>query len=136
MTFLFLQEGIKIFSEETIYHLGDRYVEYIKDYKKKKQDEFRHVAVFPCKLKIIPDVSTYRNCCISFISQIEYPYHSLTLYFDSTLIIIFWKSLQAIFNKRDPIVLGVTVENGILRTGTPLCVPSKEVMFILNFVQN
>lgn len=54
-----LQEGVKIFSEETIYHLGDRYVEYIKDYKKKKQDEFRSVAVFPCKLKIIPTVSNF-----------------------------------------------------------------------------
>lgn len=48
---------MKIFSEETIYHLGDRYVEYIKDYKKKKQDEFRSIAVFPCRLKIIPTVS-------------------------------------------------------------------------------
>ena len=35
--------------------------------------------------------------------------------------------LQAIFNKRDPIVLGVTVDAGVLREGTPLCVPSKEV---------
>ncbi|KAK8407002.1 hypothetical protein O3P69_007509 [Scylla paramamosain] len=85
------KEGVKIFSEETIYHLGDRYVEYIKEYKKKKQDEFRSVAVFPCKLKIIP---------------------------------------TAIFNKRDPIVLGVTVDAGILRTGTPLCVPSKEFVEI------
>lgn len=85
------KEGVKIFSEETIYHLGDRYVEYIKDYKKKKQDEFRSVAVFPSKLKIIP---------------------------------------TAIFNKRDPIVLGVTVDAGILRTGTPLCVPSKEFVEI------
>ncbi|XP_045128994.1 eukaryotic translation initiation factor 5B-like [Portunus trituberculatus] len=85
------KEGVKIFSEETIYHLGDRYVEYIKEYKKKKQDEFRSVAVFPCKLKIIP---------------------------------------TAIFNKRDPIVLGVTVDVGILRTGTPLCVPSKEFVEI------
>lgn len=55
--FSLLQEGVKIFSEETIYHLGDRYVEYIKDYKKKKQDEFRSVAVFPVRLKIIPTVS-------------------------------------------------------------------------------
>lgn len=85
------KEGVKIFVEETIYHLGDRYVEYIKEYKKKKQDEFRSVAVFPCKLKIIP---------------------------------------TAIFNKRDPIVLGVTVDVGILRTGTPLCVPSKEFVEI------
>lgn len=39
--------------------------------------------------------------------------------------------LQAVFNKRDPIVLGVTVDQGLLRTGTPLCVPSKEVRFLL-----
>lgn len=57
---------MKIFSEETIYHLGDRYVEYIKEYKKKKQDEFRSVAVFPCKLKIIPTVSNIQH--ISLIS--------------------------------------------------------------------
>lgn len=85
------KEGVKIFSEETIYHLGDRYVEYLKEYKKKKQDEFRSIAVFPCRLKIIP---------------------------------------TAIFNKRDPIVLGVTVDTGLLRTGTPLCVPSKEFVEI------
>lgn len=41
--------------------------------------------------------------------------------------------LQAIFNKRDPIVLGVTVEHGILRTGTLLCVPDKEVRYLENF---
>lgn len=40
---------------------------------------------------------------------------------------------QAIFNKRDPIVLGVTVDTGLLRTGTPLCVPSKEVIMKLIF---
>lgn len=40
---------------------------------------------------------------------------------------------QAIFNKRDPIVLGVTVEAGVLRTGTPLCVPTKEVIPTINF---
>ncbi|XP_068213213.1 eukaryotic translation initiation factor 5B-like [Palaemon carinicauda] len=85
------KEGVKIFSEETIYHLGDRYVEYLKEYKKKKQDEFRSIAVFPSRLKIIP---------------------------------------TAIFNKRDPIVLGVNIEAGVLRTGTPLCVPSKEFVEI------
>lgn len=41
--------------------------------------------------------------------------------------VMFANVFQAIFNKRDPIVLGVTVDAGILRTGTPLCVPSKEV---------
>jgi hypothetical protein len=35
--------------------------------------------------------------------------------------------LQFIFNTRDPIIVGVMVENGIVKEGTPLCVPGKEV---------
>lgn len=34
---------------------------------------------------------------------------------------------QFIFNSRDPIVMGVSVEAGVLKQGTPLCVPSKGV---------
>ncbi|KAF2353575.1 Small GTP-binding protein domain [Trinorchestia longiramus] len=85
------REGVQIFSEETIYHLGDRYVEFLEEHKRRKQEEHRSVAIFPCKLKVLP---------------------------------------TAIFNKRDPIVLGVTVEHGVLRTGTLLCVPSKEFVEI------
>lgn len=48
----------------------------------------RHIAVFPCKLKILP---------------------------------------QFIFNSRDPIVMGVVVEAGQVKQGTPMCVPSKNV---------
>lgn len=33
---------------------------------------------------------------------------------------------QYIFNKRDPIVVGVVIEAGFIKVGTPLCVPSKE----------
>lgn len=33
---------------------------------------------------------------------------------------------QYIFNSRDPIVVGVCVEAGFIKEGTPLCVPSKE----------
>ncbi|GAA6090279.1 eukaryotic translation initiation factor 5B [Tachysurus ichikawai] len=78
--------GVRIFSAEIIYHLFDAFTKYREDYKKQKQEEFKHVAVFPCKLRILP---------------------------------------QFIFNSRDPIVMGVTVEAGVLKTGTPLCVPSK-----------
>ncbi|XP_066517272.1 eukaryotic translation initiation factor 5B isoform X2 [Hoplias malabaricus] len=78
--------GVRIFSAEIIYHLFDAFTKYREDYKKQKQDEFKNIAVFPCKLRILP---------------------------------------QFIFNSRDPIVMGVTVEAGILKTGTPLCVPSK-----------
>nr|XP_046237727.1 eukaryotic translation initiation factor 5B [Scatophagus argus] len=78
--------GVRIFSAEIIYHLFDAFTKYREDYKKAKQDEFKHVAVFPVKLRVLP---------------------------------------QFIFNSRDPIVMGVTVEAGVLRQGTPLCVPSK-----------
>jgi len=35
-----------------------------------------------------------------------------------------------IFNTRDPIVIGVTIINGVLRSGTPICVPSKEFIYL------
>ncbi|XP_057676983.1 eukaryotic translation initiation factor 5B isoform X3 [Corythoichthys intestinalis] len=78
--------GVRIFSAEIIYHLFDAFTKYRDDYKKSKQEEFKHVAVFPVKIRVLP---------------------------------------QFIFNSRDPIVMGVSVEAGILRQGTPLCVPSK-----------
>ncbi|XP_049611755.1 eukaryotic translation initiation factor 5B [Syngnathus scovelli] len=78
--------GVRIFSAEIIYHLFDAFTKYRDDYKKAKQEEFKNVAVFPVKIRILP---------------------------------------QFIFNSRDPIVMGVSVEAGILRQGTPICVPSK-----------
>ena len=80
--------GVKIFTADIIYHLFDKFMSYRDELKKQKQEEFKHLAVFPCKLKIMP---------------------------------------QYIFNSRDPIIMGVTVEAGFLKGGTMLCVPSKEV---------
>ncbi|XP_036336321.1 eukaryotic translation initiation factor 5B [Rhagoletis pomonella] len=83
--------GVKIFQADIIYHLFDKFMAYREELKQKKREEFRSVAVFPCKLKILP---------------------------------------QFIFNSRDPIVMGVIVENGIVKVGTPICVPSKEFVDI------
>lgn len=80
--------GVKIFTADIIYHLFDAFTKYRDDLKRKKQEEFRHVAVFPCKIRILP---------------------------------------QFIFNSRDPIVMGVSIEAGFIKEGTPICVPSKEV---------
>lgn len=80
--------GVKIFTADIIYHLFDKFTAYREELIKKRQEEFRHIAVFPCKLRILP---------------------------------------QFIFNTRDPIVIGVQVEAGFLKEGTPICVPSKEV---------
>ena len=37
---------------------------------------------------------------------------------------------EHIYMSRDPIVVGVQVTGGVLRTGTPICVPSKEFIYI------
>ncbi|XP_031631192.1 eukaryotic translation initiation factor 5B [Contarinia nasturtii] len=83
--------GVRIFQADIIYHLFDKFTAYREELKQKKREEFKSIAVFPCKLKILP---------------------------------------QFIFNSRDPIVMGVMVENGIIKEGTPICVPSKEFLDI------
>ncbi|XP_077338845.1 eukaryotic translation initiation factor 5B [Lithobates pipiens] len=83
--------GVRVFSAEIIYHLFDAFTKYRQDYKKQKQEEFKHIAVFPCKIRILP---------------------------------------QFIFNSRDPIVMGVIIEAGQVKQGTPICVPSKNFVDI------
>lgn len=83
------QMGVKIFQAEIIYHLFDKFTAHIEEVKKKQREQYRSIAVFPCKLKILP------NC---------------------------------IFNKRDPIVIGVEVVAGKLRTDTPLWVVGKDII--------
>lgn len=85
------KEGIKIFTADIIYHLFDQFTAYMEELKQKAKEEHKHLAVFPCRLKILAD---------------------------------------NIFNKRDPIVVGVDVIDGILKTGTPIVIPSKEKLFI------
>lgn len=87
--------GVKIFQADIIYHLFDKFTAYREELKQRKREEFKDIAVFPCKLKIMP---------------------------------------QYVFNSRDPIVVGVTVEAGIVKMGTPLCVPSKESVINLGVV--
>ena len=84
--------GVRIFCADIIYHLFDQFMAYRAEIKRKKQEEFKFIAVFPCKVRILP---------------------------------------QFIFNTRDPIVVGVVIEAGFIKVGTPLCVPSKEVRIFL-----
>lgn len=79
--------GVKIFQADIIYHLFDKFTAYREELKQKKREEFKDVAVFPCKMRIMP---------------------------------------QFVFNSRDPIVCGVMIEAGIVKVGTPICVPTKE----------
>lgn len=86
--------GVRIFAADIIYHLFDAFTAYRDELKAQRQQEFKDIAVFPCKIRILP---------------------------------------QYIFNSRDPIVMGVVIEAGFLKEGTPLCVPSKEVRIFFNF---
>lgn len=83
--------GVKIFEADIIYHLFDMFLAHREKLRKDNQEKFRNIAVFPCKLRILP---------------------------------------QYVFNSRDPIICGVIVEDGFVRLGTPICVPSKEVYFL------
>lgn len=50
--------GVKIFQADIIYHLFDKFTAYREELKQKKREEFKNIAVFPCKLK----VSVYFEC--------------------------------------------------------------------------
>lgn len=44
--------GVKIFQADIIYHLFDKFTAYREELKQKKREEFKQIAVFPCKLKV------------------------------------------------------------------------------------
>lgn len=46
--------GVKIFQADIIYHLFDKFMAYREELKQRKREEFKHIAVFPCKLRILP----------------------------------------------------------------------------------
>ena len=52
--------GIKIFTADIIYPLFDKFQGFKEDLKQKAKDKPCHVAMFPCKLRIMP------NCIFNF----------------------------------------------------------------------
>ena len=79
--------GIKIFSSDIIYSLFDSFTKHIDDERIRLRDENSDVAIFPCRIKILPD---------------------------------------AIFNTRDPIIIGIIVMEGQLKIGTKLTVDKNQ----------
>lgn len=47
--------GVKIMTADIIYHLFDKFIGYRDALKAKKREEFKDIAVFPFKLKILPE---------------------------------------------------------------------------------
>lgn len=83
------QTGVRIFQSDVIYKLTEKFAAHIDDVQKRQREQFKGIAVFPCKLRILP------NC---------------------------------IFNKRDPIVVGVEVVAGKLKQDTPIFVVGKDII--------
>lgn len=44
--------GVKIFQADIIYHLTDKLTAYRAELKARKREEFKSIAVFPCKIKV------------------------------------------------------------------------------------
>lgn len=110
------KEGVKVFHADIIYHLEDRFLKYryfcnffsyfvvnyffkIKfreELRLKRRKEHEHLAIYPCKLRVLP---------------------------------------QNIFNARNPIVIGVSIEAGHVKKGTPICAKTSEgVLFIMSII--
>ena len=73
------ENNIKIFVDDIIYHLFDKYIEFKKQCELERKKEKEKEAIFPCNLKTV-----------MFI------------------------------NKKDPLIIGVSVTEGILKIGTPI----------------
>uniref|UniRef100_A0A914QHM2 Eukaryotic translation initiation factor 5B n=1 Tax=Panagrolaimus davidi TaxID=227884 RepID=A0A914QHM2_9BILA len=48
------REGVRIFQANIIYHLEDSFLKYREELRLKRRRENEHLAVFPCKLQIMP----------------------------------------------------------------------------------
>ena len=71
--------GIKIFVDDVIYHLFDKFIEFKSQCALERKKEKEKEAIFPCCLKTV-----------------------------------------LFINKKDPLILGVSVTEGILKVGTPI----------------
>ena len=56
------RENVRIFQANIIYHLEDSFLNYREELKQKRRKEHEHLAIFPCKLQIMPqNVFNARN---------------------------------------------------------------------------
>ena len=49
------KDFFQIFTADIIYHLTDQFTKHLIDQKKRKQEELKHVAIFPASLSILPN---------------------------------------------------------------------------------
>lgn len=66
--------GVKIFQADIIYHLFDKFMAYREELKQRKRDEFKHIAVFPCKLRVLPQVNMIIVICFFLFHELNSKY--------------------------------------------------------------
>jgi len=49
------QLNVRVFREEIIYRLENRFKEYLEDIQRRKEEEARRKSIFPCVLQFLPD---------------------------------------------------------------------------------
>lgn len=91
------KEGVRIFQANIIYHLEESFLNYRKELALKRRKENEHLAIFPYKLRVLP---------------------------------------QHIFNARNPIVCGVSVDAGQLKKGSPVTAKTKEGPIFLGTISS
>jgi len=47
--------GVNVFVADIIYHLFDRFTKFREEWLQHKREEFKHLAIFPCKMRIYPE---------------------------------------------------------------------------------
>ena len=113
-----------------------------EDEKAKKKREFLTMLCFD--VKILPEAAKYADDNGIKIISAKIIYH---LFDEFTKHVDYIKEIRkkeegkkavfpcvlkpvVVFNKKDPIIMGVDVVAGVLRIGTPLCVPEREKLRI------
>ncbi|KAL8428384.1 hypothetical protein ACSSS7_007244 [Eimeria intestinalis] len=105
--------GVRIMTAEIIYHLFDEFTAYFNQVKQEKKSEHKHFT-YSSSSSSNKTGESARKQQKEVQQEVVFPCILSVL-------------PQFIFNKKDPIVVGVLVEEGFLKVGTPLCVPEKGV---------
>ncbi|MES1905581.1 MAG: eukaryotic translation initiation factor 5B, partial [Paramarteilia canceri] len=89
------QVGVKIFQANIIYHLQEKFAQYVLDFRETQKKARWDDAIFPCVLHILP---------------------------------------ECIFNMKDPLVCGVGIDEGEIRTNSILRVITDKDSFVIGKV--
>lgn len=84
--------GVKVFQADIIYHLFDKFTAYREELKQRKKNEFKSIAVFPCKLKVISIFFILKKNICFLTKKYEWNSRSYLNLFSIHVIPLWWVS--------------------------------------------